>query len=259
MFKKLLRAFDVGGPTVGTVLASPNTRPGDAIEGRIDITGGTRAVTIETVNLTLTTKIAVEPHAASADGEYPKIIDFHKLAVGGAFDLGNGERRSIPFHFPIPWETPITDVYGRRLPGMVMGIRTELAVARGVDKGGLDAISVHPLPAQAAILDAFLQLGFRFKRADLERGQLRGVQQTLPFHQEIEFHPAPRYAGRINEVELTFVANPHAIDIILELDKRDGPRTSGRETVNRFTVSHAEVDQVGWGATVDSWVSSATR
>ena len=78
----------------------------------------------------------------------------------------------------MPWETPITEVYGQHLHGMTMGLRTELEVARAVDKGDLDAVAVHPLPAQERILDALLRLGFRFSQADVERGRIHGVQQT---------------------------------------------------------------------------------
>ncbi|MBT8225901.1 MAG: sporulation protein [Dactylosporangium sp.] len=259
VFKKMLKAFGVGGPTVDTVLANPNTRPGDSLAGQVDIVGGTHEVDIEQVTLALTTKVEVEYETSEGDGEYQSTVDFHRLAVAGAFHLREGERRSIPFQIPVPWETPVTDVYGQRLPGMVMGVRTELAVARAIDKGDLDPISVHPLPAQAAILDAFVRLGFRFKSADLERGHVRGVHQTLPFYQEIEFYPAPQYASRIKEVELTFVASPSALEVVLEFDKRGGLLTSGGDAVNRFTVSHAEAGQIDWASQVDGWVQQATQ
>ena len=77
---------------------------------------------------------------------------------------------------------------------MNIGVTTELEIARAVDSGDLDPINVHPLPAQQAILDAFIQLGFRFKSADMERGHIRGTRQRLPFYQEIEFFP-PRSTG----------------------------------------------------------------
>ena len=87
----------------------------------------------------------------------------------------------MPFRQVLPWETPITAVYGQPLPGRVMGMRTEVAIAKAVDKGDLDAVYVNPLPVQQRILDAFAQLGFGFKGADLEYGRIAGVAQTLPF------------------------------------------------------------------------------
>lgn len=78
---------------------------------------------------------------------------------------------------------------------MNLGVSTELEIARAVDAGDLDPINVHPLPAQQALLDAFGQLGFRFRSADMERGHIRGTRQTLPFYQEIEFLPPSQYRG----------------------------------------------------------------
>ncbi|SDY50577.1 sporulation-control protein [Micromonospora pattaloongensis] len=254
VFKKMMRAFGVGGPSVDTVLTNPNTRPGLALDGQVNIVGGDHDVVIEHVALGLVTRVETE----SGDSEYNSTVEFHRVPVAGSFALAAGERRQIPFSFPIPWETPITDVYGQRLHGMTMGLRTELAVAKAVDKGDLDPIAVHPLPAQERILDAFNRLGFRFKNADLERGRIHGVHQTLPFYQEIEFWPAPQYANGINEVEVTFVTDPHGVDVILEFDKRGGFFVPGQDSYGRFRVDHASVDSTDWTAVVDGWVRQAS-
>lgn len=253
VFKKMLSRLGVGGPSVDTVLANPNTRPGLALAGQVNIVGGDHPVAIEHVALGLVTRIEME----GGDAEYDATVEFHRVAVAGAFSLAPGEQRQIPFNFPVPWETPVTDVYGQRLRGMTMGLRTELAVARAVDKGDLDPVYVHPLPAQERILEAFARLGFQFRNADLERGRIHGVNQTLPFYQEIEFWPSPQYAGRINEVELTFVTDPHGMDVVLEFDKRGGFFTGGHDSFGRFRVEHASVDQTDWASVVDAWVRQA--
>ncbi|MCU7723799.1 sporulation protein [Actinoplanes sp. KI2] len=249
VFKKMMRAFGVGGPSVDTVLANPNTRPGLALDGTVRILGGDHDVTVERVVLGLVTRVEHE-HGDS-------LAEFHRLPVTGAFALRAGEQRDLPFSLPVPWETPITDVYGRRLHGMTMGLRTELAVANAVDKGDLDQVAVHPLPAQERILDAFAHLGFRFARADLEHGRIHGVHQQLPFYQEIEFYPPPQYAGAINEVEVTFIADPSGVEVVLEFDKRGGFLTPGHDTYGRFRVAHAEAETTDWAAVVDSWISEA--
>jgi sporulation-control protein len=249
VFKKMMRAFGVGGPTVDTVLANPNTRPGLALEGQVRIAGGDHDVAIDGVVLGLVTRVESE-HGDN-------LIEFHRLPVAGAFQLRKGEQRDLPFSFPMPWETPITDVYGQRLHGMTMGLRTELAVAKAVDKGDLDHVAVHPLPAQERILDAFARLGFRFKSADLEHGAIYGVRTTLPFYQEIEFYPPPQYAGAINEVEVTFIADPQGVEVVLEFDKRGGFLAPGHDSYGRFRVSHADADTTDWTAVVEQWVSEA--
>ncbi|HEX2355310.1 MAG TPA: sporulation protein, partial [Micromonosporaceae bacterium] len=181
VFKRMMQALGVGGPSVETVLANPNTRPGGCLEGQVHVQGGDHPVDVEYVALGLVTRVEVE----SGDSEFNITQEFQRQAVTGPFNLPAGARRDIPFRFEVPFETPVTEVYGQHLHGMTMGLRTELEVARAVDKGDLDAVAVHPLPAQERILEALLKLGFRFTRADVEQGRIRGVHQSLPFYQEI--------------------------------------------------------------------------
>ncbi|WDZ87723.1 sporulation protein [Micromonospora cathayae] len=250
VFKKMLSAFGVGGPSVDTVLANPNTRPGLTLDGQVNLVGGDAPANIEQVTIGLVTRVEME----SGDGEYAGVMEFHRMGVSGPLQLAPKQQLAIPFQLPVPWETPITDVYGQRLHGMTMGLRTELAIARAVDKSDLDQVNVHPLPVHERILEAFQRLGFRFKNADLERGHIYGVQQTLPFYQEIEFFAAPQYAHTVNEVELTFVTSQQGVDVILECDKRGGFLTPGQDTFGRYTVSHADADRVDWAQVVDGWL-----
>ncbi|MEU9510670.1 sporulation protein [Micromonospora sp. NPDC048170] len=254
VFKKMLSAFGVGGPSVDTVLTNPNTRPGLTLEGQVNLLGGDAQANIEQVVLGLVTRVEIEGH----DAEYAGVMEFHRMQVSGPLQLAPKQQLAIPFQLPVPWETPITDVYGQRLRGMTMGLRTELAIARAVDKGDLDQVNVHPLPVHERILEAFQQLGFRFKHADLERGHIRGTQQTLPFYQEIEFFASPQYASTINEVELTFVTSPHGVEVILECDKRGGFLTPGHDAFGHYRVSYAEAERADWAQVVDGWLRETT-
>ncbi|RQW85387.1 sporulation protein [Micromonospora globispora] len=254
VFKKMLSALGVGGPSVDTVLTNPNTRPGLSLDGHVHLLGGDAPASIEQITLGLVTRVEIE----GGDSEYAGIMEFHRMAVSGPLELAPKQQLAIPFQLPVPWETPVTDVYGQRLHGMTMGLRTELAVARAVDKSDLDHVAVHPLPIHERILDAFQALGFRFKHADLERGHIRGVQQTLPFYQEIEFFAAPQYARMINEVELTFVTSQRGVDVILECDKRGGFLTAGHDVFGRYAVSHADADRTDWVRVVDGWLRETT-
>lgn len=229
VFKRLLQAMGVGGPSVETVLANADCRPGGYLEGRVQVIGGESAVDVEYVAIGLVTHDEVE---------------FHRQRLTGSFKLGAGARHEIDFRFTVPWETPITEVYGQHLHGMAMGLTTELEVAREVVSSDLDPVAVHPVPAQERILDALLRLGFRFSRADVEPGRVHGVAQELPFHQEIEFHPPAAYASGIDQIKLTFVATPRVLQVVLEMDERAG----------RFDVDYATVDQIDWAAQLDGWL-----
>ncbi|AGZ38887.1 Sporulation-control protein spo0M [Actinoplanes friuliensis DSM 7358] len=252
-FKKMLGAFGVGGPSVDTVLTDPTTRPGASLAGQVNLVGGNHDVEIEHITLGLVTRVEVE----GGQGEYGATGEFHRVGVSGPLRLAEKQQLSLPFEFVVPWETPITAVHGQHLRGMTMGVRTEVSIARAIDKGDLDPVSVHPLPIQERILEAFARLGFQFKNADLEYGRIAGVHQTLPFYQEIEYYPPAQYAHGINEVELTFVTNPQTVEIVLEFDKRGGMFSGGHDSYGRYTVPHSDADSADWAQVVDGWVREA--
>ncbi|MEU7825222.1 sporulation protein [Catellatospora sp. NPDC049133] len=251
VFKKMLAAFGVGGPSVDTVLATPVVQPGGTLSGTVHIKGGDHDTLIEYVSVGLVTRVEVEGH----DSEYDATVEFHRVHLTGSFTLAAGAQQSLPFSFDVPWETPVTRFYGTPLHGMTMGVRTELSVAKAVDKTDLDPVGIEPLPLQAAVMEAFSRLGFHFTRADLERGRIHGVHQTLPFYQEIEFHPSHAYAGRMRQLELTFVTSPQGMDVVLEFDKRGF--LGSHDTFSRHHVSHADAATTDWPSVVDGWIRGA--
>jgi sporulation-control protein len=249
-FKKLLASLGAGGASVETVLTEVNVVQGGVVQGEVRIQGGSVDQEIEGLSVGLQAKVEVE----SGDQEYKQDIEFTKVSLGGAFTLQANAVHAVPFGLEIPWETPITVIDGQPLRGMNVGVTTELAIARAVDSGDLDPVSVHPLPAQKAILDAFVQLGFRFKNADVERGHIRGTRQQLPFYQEIEFFPPQQYRG-LNQVELSFVADGNAMDVVLEMDKKPGLFSEGSDTFRSFQVGLHDYQSTDWAAYLNQWLS----
>ncbi|AYV25730.1 Sporulation-control protein spo0M [Streptomyces sp. ADI95-16] len=249
VFKRLLGSLGVGGPAVDTVLDPIAAVPGGTLSGQVHLKGGNADFTIDHITLELIARVETEHEHGESEGS----VVFERFTVGGGFRLAEGEHRSIPFAVTLPWETPITELYGQPL-GIVLGVRTELGVAGAKDKGDLDPLVVRPLPAQEAVLEALGQLGFGFKSADLEYGHIRGTGQQLPFYQEIELTPAPAYAHQVNEIEVTLLANPAGMEVVIEADKRGGLFSEGHDAVTWYTVSHADVPHRNWNAEVDGWM-----
>lgn len=247
MFKRMLSAFGVGGPSVDTVLDSPHAVPGQVITGQVRIQGGSADAEIGQVVLTLVTAVKT-PH-----GHNPH-TEFHRLVVDQNVRVTAGQPLTLPFRLPLPFETPITAVGNNPLPGVTVGVRTDLVISGAPDKGDLDPVLVHPLPSQDRVLDAFGELGFQFRKADVEAGHLHGVRQELPFFQEIEFFPPAQFAHTVNEVELTFVADPTHLHVILEADKRAGGFHSGGDTFGRFHLSHQEAEDTNWAENIGGWL-----
>ncbi|WP_405654619.1 sporulation protein [Streptomyces sp. RK9] len=249
-FKKLLASLGAGGASVETVLTEANVVPGGVVQGEVRIQGGNVDQQIEALSVGLQARVEVEGN----DQEVKQDIEFTKQRLGGAFELKANAVHAVPFGLDIPWETPITHFAGRQLHGMNIGVTTELEIARAVDSGDLDPVNVHPLPAQQAILDAFGQLGFRFKSADMERGHIRGTRQKLPFYQEIEFFPPEKYHG-LNQVELTFVSDDREMDVVLEMDKKPGLFSEGSDSYKSFKVGLNDFQGTDWAAYLNEWLS----
>ncbi|QYX82021.1 sporulation protein [Streptomyces akebiae] len=247
VFKRLLGSLGVGGPTLDTVLDPGAALPGGALSGRVHLKGGNADFDIEHITLELVARVEAEHE----EGESAGAVVFDRFTVGGGFRLAEGEERNVPFSVTLPWETPVTELYGQGL-GIVLGVRTELSVAGAKDKGDLDQMAVGPLPVQEAILEALGQLGFGFKSADLELGRIGGTGQQLPFYQELELTPPPQYAHQVNEIEVTFLATPGGMEVVLEADKRGGLFSSGHDALTRFTVGHHDVRD--WNTEVDGWI-----
>ncbi|MEE1930657.1 sporulation protein [Streptomyces sp. TRM 70351] len=249
-FKKLLASVGFGGGSVETVLSEPNVLPGGVVHGEVRIEGGSVEQRVQGLSVGLQGKVEVE----SQDQETVRDVEFHRQQLGGAFDLAPGATHVVPFALEIPWETPVTVFMGHHLPGMHVGVSTRLDIARAVDSTDLDPVHVHPLPAQQAILDAFGGLGFRFKGADLEQGRVHGTRQRLPFYQEIEFYAPPQYRG-LSEVELTFVADGQAMDVVLEMDKKPGLFSGGSDSFRCFPMDLENFRQTDWTGYLNQWLA----
>jgi sporulation-control protein len=233
VFRKLMAAFGAG-VEVDTVLQNANVRPGDTLQGQVNFRGGGSEYKVEGIFIDFTAVVEVE----SGDNEYQSTYSFLRSQVTGPFTLRAGAAHSAPFSIPVPWETPVSAIGGYPLRGMRLGVATELALAGAIDKGDLDPLFVNPLPAQEHLLASLDRMGFRFKKADLERGTLQGSR--MPFFQEIEYYAGPEYHRHFNELELTFITSPATVDVILEADKRGGFISSGHDVYTRFSLHHGD-------------------
>jgi sporulation-control protein len=231
VFRKLMAAFGAG-VEVDTVLNNTGVRPGDTLRGVVNFRGGGSDYKVEGIYLDLTAVVEIE----RGDEEFKTTYGFLRQQVAGTFQLNAGAQHSQPFEIVLPWETPISAIGGHPLHGMRLGVQTELALAGAMDKGDLDPLFVNPLPVQEYVIAALDRMGFHFKKADLERGTLRG--STMPFFQEIEYHAGGQWRRHFNELELTFIAGPRQMDVIMEADKRGGFLTSSHDAYNRFTVRY---------------------
>jgi sporulation-control protein spo0M len=234
-----LRGMFGGGARVDTVLSLNRVHPGGQLHGVVNVNGGRADLDINGIDLALTARVEYE----TDDGTKHEDVVFHKNQVAGPFRLASGAVQQVPFAYPIPWATPFNVAAGTPLAGVRVGLRTDLDIARAVDKSDIDPLEVIALPSQEAILLGASHLGFRLKESDLERGRLGA--SPLPFYQEVEFAASDQFRGKVKELEIKFVTDEPGLHVFLEVDKKGMFK---RDALNDFFVDHAS-------ATVQDWAT----
>ncbi|WP_158715645.1 sporulation protein, partial [Streptomyces sp. NRRL S-481] len=68
------------------------------------------------------------------------------------------------------------------------------------------------------------------------------------------FYPPQQYRG-LNQVELSFVADEQAMDVVLEMDKRPGLFSEGSDTFRSFQVGLNDYQGTDWTAYLNQWLS----
>lgn len=193
-------------------------------------------------------------------------LEFGTQQLAGNERIGPGQQVRIPFEVALPWETPISSVFGKPLNGMAVGLQTSLDIANSVtDPVDVDTAAIEPLPAQKRILDAFSRIGFVFREAVLERGRINGAVQQLPFFQEIRFTPSPRFAPVFTSVAVTFLSSASETQVVLEVTKRvrvsksGGFGGRGQEFLGLFKVDHAALERVKWEPQLEGWLHEVAK
>src|ERR671910_2402121 len=94
VFKKLLGAIGVDGPSVDTVLGGGAALvPGGTLSGQVHLEGGGSDVQVEQIVLELVARVEDESREDETEGT----VVFERVTVGGGFRLAEKEQKSVPF------------------------------------------------------------------------------------------------------------------------------------------------------------------
>ncbi|MCH7232048.1 sporulation protein [Glycomyces sp. L485] len=235
VFSKI-KAILGAGVAIDTLLHETSVTPGGTLKGEVRISGGEVDAAVEGVEIQFTA--LVEDDAKGEDAK--SVHEYFSTEVSGKFDLLKGQAHSVPFEIQVPWETPFNSSDGRPLVGgMKLGVSTKLALDQAFDKGDLDWLTVEPLPVHRTVWAALEGLGFSFQETDLETGSIQG--STVPFYQEVEFWATDEpYAGRVKELEVTFVAGEANTDVVFQADNTAGLLAPDLNTTVRFSLPTAD-------------------
>ncbi|MGH3877908.1 MAG: sporulation protein [Actinophytocola sp.] len=264
MFQKVMASFGQGGATVDARILDRHVRPGGTLRGEVMLTGGQVDQEVESLAVTLLARVEHE----STNGGEATVVDmpFQNVHLAGKEMVRAGAQIKVPFEVQMPWETPITTVFGKFLTGMAIGLQTNLNLSRTVvDPQDVDAIPIEPVPAQHRILDAMSRLGFQFSSANLVKERLDGADQQLPFFQEINFTPSPSFAKVFHEVAVTFLARPRDVQVVLDVTKRvrvrkgGGLGARGQSMLGMFVVEYAALGRTNWEQQIEGWLREVAK
>jgi sporulation-control protein len=213
-FDKILSTVGIGAAKVDTVLNSSLTKPGGLISGVVHVKGGNVDQDISDIDVSLMVDVKVE----TDDVTYYEPNLIYKHRVTGAFKIHKGEDRQFPFEFNIPLEVPVTVLGPYKLSSIKLYVKTDLDIENALDKADKDYLEIEPLPTMVNFLNALLNLGFEFHKADVELGRLPG--SSYNFYEEIEFYGSRSRFPKIKELEVTFLAQPNEVIVVLEMDKK---------------------------------------
>ncbi len=264
MFQKVMASFGQGGATVDARILDRHVRPGGTLHGEVLLAGGQVDQEVESLAVTLLARVEQEV----TNGDRPDVVDmpFQNVQLAGREMVRAGAQVKVPFEVQMPWETPVTTVFGKYLTGMAVGLQTNLNLSRTmVDPQDVDAIPIEPLPAQHRILDAMSRLGFQFRSAGLVKERLDGADQQLPFFQEISFAPSPNFAKVFDEVAVTFLARPRDVQVVLDVNKRvrvlkgGGLGGRARSMLGMFVVDYGALGSTNWEQQIETWLREVAR
>ena len=263
MFQKVLASFGSGGAKVDAKLLDRSVRPGGVLHGEVQLIGGQVDQEIETLSVILLARVEVSDGKGRTTTED---LPFQTVQLASRETIRVGAQVAVPFEVQLPWETPITTVLGKHLTGMAVGLQTNLDLASTVvDPQDVDAVSIEPLPAQHRILDALSRMGFQFRAANLDKNRVDGVDQQLPFFQEIAFTPSPAFATVFNELIVSFLARPRDVQVVLEVNKKvrvakgGGLGLRGQAVMGSFVVDGATFNQPNWEQQIEGWLREVAK
>lgn len=209
LFHKMLASIGIGAAKVDTKLLSERLMAGDDVEGIIEIAGGQVAQEIDHIYLSLYATYTVEAN----DRKTTAYALIGKWRVTERLAIGAHEKRSIPFRFTLPIDTPIS------VGKTKVWLHTGLDIKQAIDPTDEDYIRVEPTPVMTVLLATMEALGFRLREAECKKASWH---PRLPFVQEFEYVPkSGLFRGKLDEVEVIFFPlSQTEVDVLLQIDRR---------------------------------------
>lgn len=261
VFQKVLASLGSGGARIDAQLFDRTINPGRPLRGEVHLLGGE----VEQAINSLTVSLVARVQESGERGQRTEDVAFGNQQLVGREMVYPGQHVRVPFEVALPWEMPISSIYGKPLAGVGVGLQTSLNIENVVaDPVDLDAAAVEPLPAQKRILDAVSKIGFTFRDVVLRKGQISGANQNLPIYQEIRFNPSPRFAPVFTRLAVTFLSRADVTQVVLDVNKKVRVSKSGgfagaHDSCGAFMVKHQDPQPPNWEQQIEGWLHEVAK
>ena len=241
LFNKMLASIGIGAAKVDTKLYSEHISLGEELKGVVEIVGGNAEQKIDEIYLTLYTTYVVEVD----DQKSTRHGIVNKWKISEPFTIGVNERKTIPFAFKLPFDTPVT--VGRTR----VWLHTGLDIKNALDPADQDYLKVGPTRVMSAVLNALEDIGFRLREVDCKKAEY--MHKRLPFVQEFEFVPVSGlFRGKLDEIEVVFFpTSTYETEVLMQVDRRAkglggflAEALDLDESYVRFQISESDISQL---------------
>jgi sporulation-control protein len=207
--KRVLSSLGIGSATVDTVLPQTTVHPGDSLDVRVEVEGGSTEQEVDEVYFAIVTRYAAE------EGYETAVVARSRLTE--SFTIAADEEREFAATIDVPRHTPLT------LGRTEVWIETGLDIDWAVDPDDEDRIEVEADDQLSAVFEALDRLGFTFHTAECTAAPRSLRHAGTAFAQEFEFRAAAGpFAGDLDELEVVPQYTDEGLALALEVDRRGG-------------------------------------
>jgi sporulation-control protein len=260
VFKRLLGSKGSGGIgiplEIDTVIPNEAVQPGALLRGEIVLRAPDRDVVVRTVNVKLVA------NASPAVGKH-HVVDtesgdtFAHFPVTSHFTVQKGQERRVPLRYRLRWESPVSEVRGKQLEGVRLGVYT-FVEANGIEgRTDSDPLRIGATSLHEAVLDAFAATGYSHGSAKIDDECIpRTERHILYMRQCFRLVDTMAVTGpdRPEILEVHFHTNAVGSEIYVRkaaLHQKDWWK---KPPVLRYVAAHHEVGHVDFEARIRQWI-----
>ncbi|MFF0556317.1 sporulation protein [Streptomyces sp. NPDC004266] len=241
---------------VDTVIPDEPVQPGGLLRGEVVLRAPEREVQVRVVKVKL---VANTSPALGKDAEVDTDSGYvFSLFLGtGTLTVGKGQERRVSLEYRLKWETPVSEVHGKRLDGVRLAVYTEVEADGIEERTDSDPLRVGATPLHETVLDAFAAAGYGCSSAQIdELGDIPRAERHFSLRQSfrlIDSQAATR-SDRPQHLEVTFHTNAVGSEIYVRKAALFQKRWNEKPPCAYFTAAHHEVGQVDFEAKVRQWI-----